>query len=229
MQYLGFDIGYVWWTPAASRAKSLIDAKVRHGDPQKGLHHVCSFIGVCTFYPRHIKNFTYTSAILTDLTKISTTWSWGPQRQQAFDELKDKVANAKCFGGPEAHGEFTLVTEASNVGRGGTLFQWQALEKEVFNSAIFQRGTDGLNRDGSLKHSYPEDKWVPVPLGHWNRKWKQARGNYSTYELQLLADMLVISSDSRLLGSNPLVWLCGQELVRNFQKGPRPGKAKLRR
>ena len=30
MQYLGFDVGYGWWTPAASKAKPLMDAKVRH-------------------------------------------------------------------------------------------------------------------------------------------------------------------------------------------------------
>ena len=28
MQYLGFDIGYWWWTPGASKAKPLMDAKV---------------------------------------------------------------------------------------------------------------------------------------------------------------------------------------------------------
>ena len=48
-----------------------MDAKVRHEDPKKGLHDVPSFIGACNFYRRHIKN--YTSAILTDLIKKSTT------------------------------------------------------------------------------------------------------------------------------------------------------------
>ena len=109
-------------------------------------------------------------AILTDLIKKSTTWHWGPQEQQAFDELKDKVANAKCLGVPGSHGEIIRVTDASNVGGGGTLFQWQALEKQ---------------------------------------------------------GMLVLSSQSRLLGSNPVVWLCDQEPVRTFQKGPPPEKAKL--
>ena len=177
MQYLGFDVGYGWWTPAASKAKPLMDAKVRHADPKNRLHDVRSFIGACNFYRRHIKNFTYTSAVLTDLIKKSNTWRWGPQEQQAFDELKDKVANAKCFGVPRAQGEIILVTNASNVGGGGTLFQWQALEKEEFDSAISQWGTEGLNRDGTLKHSYPDDKWVLVPLRHWNWKWNQARGN----------------------------------------------------
>ena len=61
----------------------------------------------------------------------------------------------------------------------------------------FYYRTDGVNRDGTLKHSYPNDKWVLVPLGHSNWKWNQARGNYSTYEQELLAGMLVLSSQSR--------------------------------
>ena len=73
-QYLGVDVGYGCWTPAASKAKPQMDAKVRQEEPKKGLHDVRSFIGACNFYRRHIKNFTYTSAILTDLIKKSTTW-----------------------------------------------------------------------------------------------------------------------------------------------------------
>ena len=79
MQYLGFGVGYGWWTPAASKAEPLIDTNVRHADPKKGLHDVRSFIGACNFYLRHIKKSTYTSAILTDLIKKSTTWRCGPQ------------------------------------------------------------------------------------------------------------------------------------------------------
>ena len=80
MQYLGFDVGYWWWTPAASKAKPLIDVKLRHEDPKKGLHDVRSFIGACKFYHRHIKNFTYTSAILTDFTQEEYYLVLGPTR-----------------------------------------------------------------------------------------------------------------------------------------------------
>ena len=41
--------------------------------------------------------------------------------------------------------------------------------------------------------------------------------------------MLSLSSQSRLLGTNPIVWLCDQEPVEMFQKGPPPEKAKLKR
>ena len=123
MQYLGFHVGYGRWTPAACKAKPLMDAKVGHEDPKKGLHDVRSFIGACNFYRRHIKNFTYTSAILTDLIKKSTTCCWGPQEQQTLDALKDKVANARCLGVPRAQDEIIPVTDASNVRGGGTVFQ----------------------------------------------------------------------------------------------------------
>ena len=56
-----------------------MDAKVQHEDPKIGLHVVRCFIGACNFYRRHIKHFTYTSAILMDLIKKSTTWRWGQQ------------------------------------------------------------------------------------------------------------------------------------------------------
>ena len=32
--------------------------------------------------------------------------------------------------------------------------------------------------------------------------------------------MLVVSSQYRVLGTNPVVWLCDQEPVRTFQKEP---------
>ena len=41
--------------------------------------------------------------------------------------------------------------------------------------------------------------------------------------------MPVLSSQSRLLGTNCIVWRCDQEAVKSFQKGPPPGKAKLKR
>ena len=51
------------------------------------------------------------------------------------------MAGTKCLRGPEAQGKILLVTDATNVGEGGALFQWQALDKEEFNSAISPWGT----------------------------------------------------------------------------------------
>ena len=133
MQYLRFYFCNGWWTFADSNTKPLMDAKVRHENPKKKLHDVHSFIRARNFHHRHIKIFTYSSAIVTDLIKKSTTWRRGSQKPQALDELEDKVANAKCLGVPKVQGEIIMVTAVYNVGVGGTLFRWQELEKVEFD------------------------------------------------------------------------------------------------
>ena len=87
MEYLGFDVGYGWWKPAASKMQFLQDMQIRD-DPKKGLHDVRSFIGACNFYRRHIHNFTYSSAPLTDPIKKTNPWRWTDKEEACFQELK---------------------------------------------------------------------------------------------------------------------------------------------
>ena len=139
-----------------------------------------------------------------------------------MQELKKKIPSTNCLGLPRPKVEIILVTDACDVGGGSTLYQWQELNPAKLSHCQFQ--TSGLNRDGTLMHDYPANEGRLVPLGHWKWKWNQARSNYSTYDQELLAGMLVLSSQSRLLGSNSIVWLCDQEPVKTFQKGPPPEK-----
>ena len=89
MEYFGLDVGYGWWKPAASKMQPLQDMQIRD-DPKKGLHDVRSFVGACNFYRRHIHNFTYSSAPITDLIKKTTPWRW--------------TARVKRYPEPMAHG-----------------------------------------------------------------------------------------------------------------------------
>ena len=89
--------------------------------------------------------------------------------------------------------------------------------------------TVGVNRDGSLKHNYDAQEFHLVPIGHWNWKRSSTRANYSTYERELLSGILLISGQSRLFGSNSVVWLCDQESTETFLKGAPPENRKLRR
>ena len=107
------------------------------------------------------------------------------------------------------------------------VYQWQELNPAELSHCQLQ--TSGLNCNETLKHDYPANEWRLVPLGHWNLKWNQARSNYSTYDQELLAGMLVLPSQSRLLGTNPIVWHCDQQPVKMLQKGPPPEEAKSNR
>ena len=87
---MGFDVGYGWCKPAASKMQPLQDMQIRD-DPNKGLHDVRSFVGACNFYGRHIHNFTYSSAPLTDLIKKTTPWRWTAREEECFQELKTRI------------------------------------------------------------------------------------------------------------------------------------------
>ena len=162
------------------------------------------------------------------MIKKTTPWRWTAREEECFKELKKKIASSNCLGVPRLKGEIVLITDASDLGGGaGAIYQWQEFNPAELTHCHYR--TSGLNRDGCLKHDDPSSEWRHVPLGHCNWKWNQARSNYSTYNEELLAGMLVLSSQSRLFGSNPIVWLCHQEAVKSFQKGPPSQKVKLKR
>ena len=216
MEYVGFDVGYGWWKPAASKMQPLQDMQIGN-NPKKAPPDVRSFIGACNFIRRHIHNFTYSSVPLTDLIKKTNAWRCTDKEEACFQELKKKISSTDCLGVPRPKVKLILVTDARDVG-GGTVYQCYELNPAQLSHCLFQ--TSGLNRDGTLKHDNPANEWRLVPLGHWNWKWNQARPSYSTHDQELLAGMLVLSSQSRLLGSNPIVWLCEQEPVKTFQGVP---------
>ena len=44
LQYLGFDVGYGWWTLAASKTQPLMHTKITRDNPKQGVNSVRSFI-----------------------------------------------------------------------------------------------------------------------------------------------------------------------------------------
>ena len=151
-------------------------------------------------------------------------WEWTDHHQAKFGELKKKLSDVKCLGVPRASGEILVVTDASDLGGGASIYQWQSLSKEE-KKAIGE--TLGVNRDGCLKHTH--EGQALVPLGYWNWKWNPTRQGYATYEKELLAGILTLGSQRRIVAHLPIVWLCDQEAVSQFTKGGPPEKARQRR
>ena len=217
------------WGPCEDKLKPLMDFTI---DGVKGkaeeVKKIRQFIG-CIFYRRHVRNFTESSAILTDLIKDNTPWKWTDEEKNKLEELREKICKAIPLGVPRLKGEIFFVSAVSNLGGAGTLFQWQALRPEQCHEIDERLRTQGVNRDGSPKHSYNEDEWRLVPLRHWNWKWNAARSKYHTYEHELLGGLLVLASQQRISGNNPVTWLCDQDSVKYFMDSPPPEQKRPRR
>ena len=107
-----------------------------------------------------------------------------------------------------------LITDASNVGGGETLLQWQKLTTDQCKDIDYRLRIQGVTREGFINSDYDTQEWRLVPLGHWNGKWNAARSHYHTYVQELLAGVLVLASQHRILGTNPITCLCDQHSVK---------------
>ena len=205
----------------------ILKATIRD-DKARGVRDIRAFLGSCNFYSRHIPTFTYSSHLLTDLTKKTVPWKWMPEHEAQFQEIKEKLSSLRLFGTPAPDSEFVVITEASLVGGGGTVLQWQRIPGAAAKRIADGLRTVGVSRDGSLNHKYHPRELHLVPIGHWNWKWSSTRANYSTYERELLSGILLISGQSRLFGSHSVVSLCDQESPEPFSEGAPPENQKLR-
>ena len=208
MEYLGFELGHGWWKPSSKKTEALMNYEV------KDLKTLRSFLGAMHFYRRHIKNFSYSSSVLTDLTKKEAVWHWGSVEAEAFAELKRKLTDSLALGVPKPEGEIILITDSSLIGGGASIYQWQSVSSDVMVE-YHKFSTEGVFADGKMKHDYPETFRL-VPLGHFNWKWNECRSRYSVYELELLSGILALSSQKRIIGHSPVVWLCDQQAASFF-------------
>ena len=68
IEYLGFQVGWRWWQPVKEKVAQILKASIRD-DKTRSVKDIRAFLGSCNFYRRHISTFTYSSHLLTALTK----------------------------------------------------------------------------------------------------------------------------------------------------------------
>ncbi|CAG2205409.1 Retrovirus-related Pol polyprotein from transposon 17.6 [Mytilus edulis] len=84
---------------------------------------VRSFLGLCSYYRKFIKNVASIAKCLHVLTEKGKRFEWISDCQHAFDLLKIKLKNAPILTHPNFNKEVILDTDASNVALGSVLSQ----------------------------------------------------------------------------------------------------------
>ena len=70
----------------------------------RDLHEVRSFVGLCSYYRRHIQGFTELAAPLYELATKGTDFEWKERRKEAFRQLKNALTSAPILGFPREEG-----------------------------------------------------------------------------------------------------------------------------
>eukprot|EP01135_Chromosphaera_perkinsii_P009062 Nk52_evm1s1599 gene=Nk52_evmTU1s1599 len=124
---------------------------------------VRSFLGLCGFYRKFIKNFAQLSSKLTDLLKKDVPFDMTGAPTEAFQKLKEALSEAVRLRRPDPHKKFFISCDAStDVACGGSLNQ--------------------KDETGNL-----------YPLMFTSRKFSRAECNYSITEKELLAILYCLS------------------------------------
>jgi hypothetical protein len=82
-----------------------------------------TFIGLCAYYHRFVKNFSEIARPLRSLTKKGAKYVWTCEQQQAFDQLKYTFTHAPGLGHPRYNLPMKIHADASQDGLRAVLVQ----------------------------------------------------------------------------------------------------------
>ncbi|GFV64241.1 retrovirus-related Pol polyprotein from transposon opus [Trichonephila clavipes] len=87
------------------------------------VHQLESFLGLCTYYRKFVKNFSTIARPLHKLTEAKQKFIWTVDCNNAFNKLKDALTSARVLAYPEIGKQFILDADASHESIGAVLSQ----------------------------------------------------------------------------------------------------------
>ena len=86
---------------------------------------VKSFLGLCSYYRRYVKDFAKIAGPLHKISNKGARFGWNDECQEAFDQLKKALTGSSILAYPIPCLQFILDTDASDQSTGAVLSQQQ--------------------------------------------------------------------------------------------------------
>jgi hypothetical protein len=123
-----------WETDSIDYLGLILEKGVTRMDPTKvsgirdwptptSVKQVRSFLGFCNFYRSFIRGFSKLARPLNQLTRKDTPWTWGPEENKAFEDLRLRVTTEPILAQPQVDKQFELEVDASGFATGAVLMQ----------------------------------------------------------------------------------------------------------
>ena len=119
VNFLGFVVSAEGILPDTSK----IDA-VKTCPTPRSVTEVRSFLGLCTYYRRFVRDFAQIASPLNRLTRKSVPFVWDKSCQGAFQEMKNRLCSPPILAYPDFSQPFHLYTDASQHAIGYILGQF---------------------------------------------------------------------------------------------------------
>ena len=137
---------------------------VRQYPVPKSVTEVKSFLGLCSYYRRYVRDFAAIARPLHHLTEKMKEFHWNPEAHKAFEQLKDCLTSSPILAFPSMKEPFILYTDASQFAIGAVLAQLQkGLERVICYAS------KSLNKAQSL---YSTTKCELLAIANYTRHFK---------------------------------------------------------
>ncbi|GFS98355.1 retrovirus-related Pol polyprotein from transposon 297 [Trichonephila clavipes] len=192
VKFLGHIVGQGFRTPSEVKVQDVLEFPTPRTKTQ-----IRAFLGLASYYQKHINLFSVIATPLTDALKGRAKKGeikWTTEGEDAFREVKGKLIDKPVLYAPNFEREFIVQTDASNAGMGAVLSQ--------------------LTEQGE-EH----------PILYLSKKFSEVEKRYCTTEKECASIVFAIkrlhyyldgNSFLVMTDHNPLVWL-----NRNVSSNPR--------
>ncbi|XP_044316728.1 uncharacterized protein LOC123037931 [Drosophila rhopaloa] len=117
-------------------------AAIAELEPPSTVRELRQYLGVASWYRRFVPDFARIVRPLNDLLRKGTKWTWTPEHQQAFEEVKARLVADPVLACPDFEKRFILQTDASDYGLGAILTQ----ETVRLRGSVQERTTERSSR-----------------------------------------------------------------------------------
>ena len=118
VNYLGHKISRLGVHPDPAKIRAISNFPV-----PTNITAVRYFLGLAGYYRRFIHHFANIARPLHNLTKKDQRFTWTPEHQESFENLKEALCKAPVLMCADMDKDFILTTDASEVGIGAVLSQ----------------------------------------------------------------------------------------------------------
>ena len=150
VRFLGFQITNKGLSPDPEKVQAINEYPV-----PKDLSELRRFLGMASYYRRFISGFSDIAHPLNHLLQKNVKFYWDQKCRNAFESIKEQLISSPILGFPDTDRDYSVYTDASDVGIGAVLAQvddngeervisfaskafsgaeknWTATEKEAF-------------------------------------------------------------------------------------------------
>jgi transposase InsO family protein len=118
VEYLGYQLTRNGIQPQPKKVEAIL--RIAPPKTKKQLRH---FLGMVNFYRDVWRRRSHILAPLTSMVSKTAKWIWGPEQQNAFEEMKRIMSKHTLLNYPDFNKTFHIYTDASDFQLGGVIMQ----------------------------------------------------------------------------------------------------------